>query len=58
MVFTKPGFTAKKQGKAKGAFKGEIRKLMYGSGDHETPNEASVDLLEAYIDEFMINLIT
>ena len=30
---------------------------MYGFGDHEFPNEASLDLLEIYVEEFIVNLV-
>ena len=30
---------------------------MYGYGDDKVPNEASVDLLEIYVEEFVINLV-
>lgn len=30
---------------------------MFGFGDDKNPNEATVDLLEIYIEEFVINLV-
>ena len=30
---------------------------MYGFGDNEYPNEASIDLLEVYLEEFIVNLV-
>ena len=31
---------------------------MYGYGDDKQPNEASVDLLEIYVEEFITNLVS
>ena len=31
---------------------------MYGYGDAETPNDATVDLLEVYVEEFVINMVS
>ena len=30
---------------------------MFGFGDNEYPNEASLDLLEIYVEEFIVNLV-
>ena len=31
---------------------------MYGFGDHRHPEEASVEVLESYVEEFILNLVT
>ena len=47
-----------RKGKQKGGpFREDLRKLMFGFGDDKNPNEATVDLLEIYIEEFVINLV-
>ena len=58
MGFTKAGFIKKVTGKAKSGFREEVRKLMFGLGDEESPDEKSLELLEVYIDEFIVNLVT
>ena len=44
--------------KASGPFHDELIKLMFGFGDYEQPCEASVDLLETYVEEFITNLVS
>ena len=39
------------------ALREEVKKLMFGFGDHNTPNEKSVDLMEGFIEETIINLV-
>ena len=47
-----------KRGKQKSnPFKEELRKLMFACGDAETPNESTLDLLETYAEEFIMNLV-
>ena len=47
-----------RRGKRKGGpFREDLKKLMYGYGDDQNPNEASVELLETYVEEFVINLV-
>lgn len=47
-----------RKGKQKGGpFREDLKKLMFGFGDDRNPHEATVDLLEIYIEEFVINLV-
>ena len=47
-----------RKGKQKGGpFREDLKKLMFGFGDDRNPNEATVDLLEIYIEEFVVNLV-
>ena len=41
----------------KGLFREDLKTLMYGFGDNKYPNETSVDLLEDYVQEFIVNLV-
>ena len=50
-------FAPKKPPKQAVAFRGELRKLMFGCGDVANPNEKSLDLLEAYVEEAFVNLL-
>ena len=50
----RPGRKGKNKG---GPFREDLIKLMYGFGDEETPNDATVDLLETYTEEFIANLV-
>ena len=58
LVFSKAGFTKNVGEKAKNAFREEVKKVMFGFGDSKNPDERSVELLEVYIDEFIVNLVT
>ncbi len=48
----------KPKAKGTGPFRDDLKKLMYGFGDHSEPNESSVGLLEVYVEEFIVNLIS
>ena len=50
----RPGRKGKRKG---GPFREDLKGLMYGFGDEMTPNEATVDLLETYTEEFVANLV-
>ena len=55
---TRTGRGGGRKGKQKGGpFREDLKKLMYGYGDDRNPNEATVDLLEVYIEEFVVNLV-
>ena len=47
-----------KRGKQKSSpFKEELRKLMFACGDSDAPHEGTLDLLETYAEEFIVNLL-
>ena len=48
----------KGKGRGVGPFRDDLKKLMYGFGDHYDPNESSVALLEEYVEEFIVNLVS
>ena len=48
----------KAKAKGGGPFREDLKKLMYGFGDHPEPNETSVGLLEVYVEEFIVNLVS
>ena len=43
--------------KNNGIFHDELRKLMVAYGDNEKPNEASVELLEVFVEEYSALLL-
>ena len=45
------------KGKKGDPFREEVKKLMFGFGDVQCPNEKSLDLMEAFMEEVMINLL-
>jgi hypothetical protein len=56
--FYKSGKSGGRKGKNKGGpFREDLRRLMFGFGDNEFPNEGSLDLLEIYVEEFIVNLV-
>ena len=59
MVFRKDNLSAASGKKPKKAapFREEMRKLMYGCGDDPNPDEKTLDLVEAYFEEVLINLV-
>ena len=56
-IHTRVGRGGRKGKQKGGPFREDLRKLMFGFGDDKNPNEATVDLLEIYIEEFVINLV-
>ena len=48
----------KNKGVGTGPFRDDLKKLMYGFGDNYYPRESSVDLLEEYVEEFIVNLVS
>ena len=40
-----------------GPFREDLKKLMYGYGDAILPNDETVDLMEVYVQEYVINLV-
>ena len=59
-IIHKNGIYRKVNNKTKkgGAFRDEIRKLMFGFGDDPNPDEKSVDVMEGYFEEIILNLVT
>ena len=48
-----------RKGKNKnGPFREDLKKLMYGYGDDDPQDDATVDLMEVYVQEFVINLVS
>ena len=39
------------------AFREEIRKLMFGCGDEACPDEKTLDVMEACVEETFVNLL-
>ena len=48
-----------RKGKSRnGPFREDLKKLMYGYGDAILPNDETVDLMEVYVQEYVINLVS
>ena len=57
MVYRKDQSNNGKKPKKVAGFREEIRKLMFGCGDDINPDEQTVDLMETYFEEVLINLV-
>ena len=57
-VYRKVAAGQPKPAKKTNAYREEVRKLMYGFGDSKTPDEKSLDLMEALVEETLVNLIS
>ena len=55
---SRPGRGGRKGKNKGGPFREDLKKLMYGYGDDAYPNDATVDLLEVYVEEFVINMVS